>query len=156
MEENGEKSRSLLIASIYLLAFIAGVVILFTDNNLKTDFGSVRPYFIHWYIFAALDIVTLVVAIYLFLTRSIRGSSKLGIIWSSIMMVIMAGDTLTYSSVGFSSPVQFGEYLFGLTTYPESLPYIPGLYTLLFLLFLTDLIISLYYLKKSPEVNNSI
>jgi hypothetical protein len=155
MNSRDSKNGRIVISGLYIVSFIIGLVILATDNNLKTDFGYVHPYFIHWYIFMFLDIITLVTSIYIGFFSSDRNYTKIALIWSSIMVLIMLGDLLTYSSVGFSTPVQFAYYLFGFSKYPQSLSYIPGLYSLLFVVYIFTIIVSIFFIRSS-KVDNTI
>ncbi|MGC9294909.1 MAG: hypothetical protein ACP5E8_06500 [Thermoplasmata archaeon] len=155
MNDHDSNNGRFVIAGLFIISFIVDLVILATDNNLKTDFGSVHPYFIHWYIFMFLDLITLVTSIYIGFFSSNLNYVKIGLIWSSIMVLIMVGDLLTYSSVGFSAPVQFAYYLFGFSKYPQSLSYIPGLYSLLFIVYIFTIIVSIFFIR-SYKINNSI
>jgi hypothetical protein len=59
-----------------------------------------------------------------------------GAVGSLLLALFLVADIALYSEVGFSSPSQFAKYLFGVTKYPGSLSYIPGLYDLLFALYI--------------------
>ncbi len=128
----GAKAR--VVAALLAVDFIVTLIILFTDKNLQTDFGSVHPYYLHWYGLLVTGVVDAggAVAVYLYPTRKITAAAA-G--WSVFMALFQVADIATYKLVGFSSPYQFAEYLFGLTHYPGALPYVPGLYDLLLLLY---------------------
>lgn len=146
MEKNRTKNRALVI--LFFMAFVLESLVLFTDQNLRTDFGTVHPFFIHWYIFFLLDIVTVLVVIVLLTSRG-KLASRIGLAWPIIMVLVMLGDIVTYSSVGFSTPSQFADYLFGFSKYPQTLNYIPGLYSMIFIIYVISIMVSLYSIRKS-------
>lgn len=98
-----------------LLAFVFSVVMLVTDKNLQTDFGTVSSgYYFHWYVVAVTAVADIIGAALLLLFRS-RGIFKLNVIGSGLLVVVFLGAVLTYSQVGFSSASAFANYLFGVT-----------------------------------------
>ncbi|GGM72536.1 hypothetical protein GCM10007108_08340 [Thermogymnomonas acidicola] len=135
MERNG---YLLGVSIVYLVAFIVTLVILFTDHNLQTDFGTVKPYFIHWYGLLITGIVSLI-GFGILLAMGSKVWRAVSVAWSLFMVLFMIADIATYSMVGFSSPLQFARYLFGVTKYPGTLSYIPGLYDLLFAIYVVSL-----------------
>ena len=50
--------------------------------------------------------------------------------------VFLIADIATYSMVGFTSASSFATYLFGFSKFKGSLPYIPGLYDVLFAFYI--------------------
>ncbi|MEM0155452.1 MAG: hypothetical protein QW597_02465 [Thermoplasmataceae archaeon] len=149
MESSGDKQKpagrsgSLGLGILFLIAFIVAMVILFTDENLQTDFGSTGKYYIHWYGMLIMAIVSLVAAIILFV-KSRRGLILAGSIGSIILALFMVADIALYSMVGFSSPGDFATYLFGVTKYPGVLSYIPGLYDLLFIVYIIGAVVGFH------------
>ncbi len=145
---NGKQVRkNYILPAFYIIAFLVTLFIISTDQNLKTDFGSVKPYFIHWYILAATGVVDIIVAIVI-LARNNKTTQTLSWMWALLMILIMVGDILTYKSVGFTTPSQFAQYLFGITKYPQTLNYIPGLYDVLFLVYIILLSVGIAASRK--------
>jgi hypothetical protein len=136
MPEKKERSRSFKIQGIFLLlAFVVALSILLTDKNLQTDFGIQHPYFIHWYGMLVIAIVSLIGgAILLVSTGKMMGMA--GTIGSSLLALFLVADVATFSQVGFKYASQFATYLFGISKYPGTLSYVPGLYDLLLVLFI--------------------
>lgn len=126
--------KAKLIAAILFACFALTSLILATDVNLQTNFGSVKPFFIHWYGLLVTGIIDLVGGV-LFL-RAARPPYLIATIWFVFMPVFMVADTLTYAEVYFKTPAQFAVYLFGITKYPGTLYYIPGAFDALFALYL--------------------
>ena len=125
------KSRGRGIAVLLLIDLAITAVILYTDKNVQTDFGTVKPYFIHWYGLGVTALVDLIGAIVL-LARPSRGTVTAAAVGSLLLALFLIGDIATYSQVGFSSPLDFARYLFGIVKYPGTGSYIPGLYDALF------------------------
>lgn len=123
-------------AAFIYAAFVVTLVVLFTDRNLQTDFGSVtKGYFLHWYgllITALLDVAGASILI----VRRNRKLSMIGAIGTGLLAVFLVLDIFTYSMVGFSTYSQFASYLFGISKYPGSLSYIPGLYDVLLAVYI--------------------
>ncbi len=131
---------------VFILAFLTATGILFTDKNLQTDFGSHPPYFIHWYGMLVISLVSTIAGIVLLVSRK-RGLGIAGTLVSTVLVLFLIGDIATYSQVGFNSASQFATYLFGVTKYPSSHPYIPGLYDLLLILFVVATILGMIQLR---------
>jgi hypothetical protein len=108
----------------FLLAFVLSVVMLITDKNLRTNFGTISSgYYFHWYVVAATAVADIVGAALLFLRPS-RMGLKIGVIGSGLLAVIFLGDILTYSLVGFSSASAFANYLFGISYFGGDIRYL--------------------------------
>jgi hypothetical protein len=135
------------ISAIYSICFAVTIYILITDKNLQTNFGSVKPYFIHWYGLLITGIVDVAGAL-MFLLRS-KPPIFITRIWFIFMPIFMVADTLTYAEVYFKSPEQFAQYLFGLNRYPGALPYTPGAFDVLFGCYIIGILIS--FMAKSEN-----
>jgi hypothetical protein len=99
----------------FVLAFALSVIMLITDKNLQTDFGTMSSgYYFHWYVVLGTAVADVLGAALLFLLRS-RMAVKAGVAGSGLLVALFAGDVLTYSQVGFSSASAFANYLFGIT-----------------------------------------
>lgn len=134
-------SYRFIVGFLFILDFLATILILFTDNNLQTDFGTTGKYFLHWYgllITAVIDIIGAAIV----LTKPARGVFTVGLVGSILLALFLILDVLTYSMVGFTSIGNFASYLFGVTKYPGSLNYIPGLYDALLILYILTAILS--------------
>ena len=112
------RSKSL-FPTIYSLPFLVAaglsILMLVTDKNLQTDFGTMSSgYFVHWYAVLAMAVVDLVGAGLLLAFRS-RTVVKLGVVGSAVLTVALLGAILTYQQVGFTSAMQMANYLFGVT-----------------------------------------
>jgi hypothetical protein len=142
-QKSGGRSGSVGLGILFLIAFIVAMVILFTDKNLQTDFGSTGKYYIHWYGMLVMAIVSIVAAIILF-ARSTRGLVLAGSIGAILLALFMVADIALYSMVGFSSPGDFATYLFGVTKYPSVMSYIPGLYDVLFAVYIIGSAVGFY------------
>lgn len=141
MANNGSSAKRL-IGIIFLIDFVVTLTILFTDKNLQTDFGITKPYFIHWYGLLITGIIALIGGV-IVLARPNRRVLTTGAVGSLLLAIFMVADIAAYSEVGISSPAQFAKYLFGVTKYPGSLSYIPGLYDLLFVLYIVTFAVCL-------------
>ena len=129
-------NRAIYIVGILLLVdFLITLAILFTDHNLQTDFGSVKPYFIHWYGLLVTGIIDVIGAAVI-LARPSRQTATVAAVGTMLLAVFLIADIATYHMVGFSSASSFATYLFGFSKYPSSLSYIPGLYDVLFVFYL--------------------
>jgi hypothetical protein len=120
--------RTGLFATIYSLPFWLGaglaVLMLATDKNLQTDFGTISSgYFVHWYAVLAIAIADVVGAVLLLWTRS-RTAVKVGVVGSGLLSVALLAVIFTYSQVGFASAGAFANYLFGVTYYGGDLRYL--------------------------------
>lgn len=144
MSQSKDVSRSaqMALAIVLGLAFVLTLLLLVSDKNLQTDFGTVKPYYLHWYVmlFSAIADAAGVILLAGLRLRTLR---VLGALWCAVMVVLMVADIATYKLVGFSTPSQFAQYLFGLSFYRGALPYIPGLYDALFAVYVAGLIIAL-------------
>jgi hypothetical protein len=114
--------------ALYSLAFLlaAGLsfVMLATDRNLQTDFGTISSgYFVHWYVVLASAIADLAGAVVLLVLRS-RTAVKLGVVGSALLTLMFVGVIATYAQVGFASPSDFAQYLFGITYFGGDLRYL--------------------------------
>ncbi len=123
------------VGVVLLIDFIITLVILFTDKNLQTDFGIVKPYFIHWYGLLITGIVDIIGAGIIFY-RPNGTNSTIAAVGSALLAVFLIADIATYSMVGFSTASSFATYLFGFNKYPGSLSYIPGMYDILFAFYI--------------------
>lgn len=150
MENSGKKQKksgqsgSAGFAIIFLIQFLVTMAILFTDHNLQTDFGSVSKYFLHWYGLLVTGAVDIVAFIVLLVSRR-RSLVAVGVGWSVFMVIFQVADIFTYNmlNVGLTA-TQFAQYLFGVTKYPGSLSYIPGLYDVLLIIYVVAIAVGLY------------
>jgi len=122
------------VGILLLIDFLITMLILLTDHNLQTDFGITKPYFIHWYGLLITGIIDLVGAAIIF-AKPTPQNTTIAAVGSLLLAIFLVADVATYSLVGFSSASSFATYLFGFSKYPGSLPYIPGLYDLLFVFY---------------------
>lgn len=122
------------VGILLLIDFAITLVILFTDKNLQTDFGIVKPYFIHWYGLLITGIVDIIGAGIIF-ARPTGRNSTIAAVGTLLLALFLIADIVTYSMVGFSSASSFATYLFGFTKFKGSLSYIPGLYDILFVFY---------------------
>ncbi len=144
---------------IYSLFFLLGAglsfVMLATDMNLRTDFGTMSSgYFLHWYGVLAIAVADLVGAALLLLVRS-RTAVKLGVVGSGLLVVAWLAVILTYSQVGFSSASSFAKYLFGITYYGGDIRYLYdvllAVYVLTFLVGGVDLLVTRHARSATDE-----
>jgi hypothetical protein len=107
-----------LFPALYSLGFVVAaalsILMLATDTNLQTNFGSTPKYFIHWYAVLGMAIADFI-GIGLLLGLRSRLAIKLGVIGSALLSVAMVAVVFTYMQVGFSSAGAFANYLFGVT-----------------------------------------
>jgi hypothetical protein len=101
-------------AGFFLVAFALTVVMLVTDRNLRTDFGSVSGYYLHWWVVLITGVADILGAALLLALGSRRAVSG-GVLGSALIAAIFLGDIATYSTVGFASASAFAKYLFGVT-----------------------------------------
>jgi hypothetical protein len=150
MEQSSKFSSKLVFTSVLLFIItVIALIILITDKNLQTDFGAVKPYYYHWYGLLFLAIFTFVCGI-LTLSKNSRLSRYSSILGGVIPLIFIIIDVfILYKSVGFYSYIQFAQYLFGISRYPYSLPYIPGLFDVYTALLFLELILAL--MIKSAE-----
>jgi hypothetical protein len=134
--------RRLAFGALLIVDFLLVAVMLATDKNLQTDFGSQPAYYVHWWGLLALGVLDLLLGALLvaaefppvqgWLPGARRKYLHLGaVLWTILSVVAMLGIVETYSQVGFQSMSQFEQYLFGVSAYPGALSYIPWLYDLL-------------------------
>jgi len=108
----------------FLLAAGLTILMLATDKNLQTDFGTVSSgYFSHWYAVLAMAAADLAGAGLLLAFRS-RAAVKVGVVGSALLSVLLLGVVLTYQQVGFASAMDFANYLFGVTYYGGDIRYL--------------------------------
>ncbi len=141
--------------TLFIVAFVVAVIILLTDKNLQTDFGIHTRYFIHWYGMLVIAIVALIAGAILLTTKK-RNLGLAGTMGSAFIALFLVGDLATYSQVGFASVSQFATYLFGVTKYPGSLSYIPGMYDLLFILFVLTAVTGAISLRGNKKEEQTI
>lgn len=138
--QDGKSSGFRIMGILFLIAFLVTLVILFTDKNLQTDFGSVKHYFYHWYGLLAAGLLSLIGSL-LLIALPRRSLAKVGLGGSIVIAIFLVADITTYSMVGFSSAADFATYLFGITKYPGVLSYVPGLYDVLLALYVITIIV---------------
>lgn len=138
-------------AALIYAAFAVTLAVLFTDKNLQTNFGLVKTgYFLHWYGLLATAVIDVVGASILILKRT-RGFSIAGTIGTLVLALFLVFDMFTYSMVGggyFTSYSQFGSYLFGFSKLSGSLSYIPGLFDVLFAVYVAAFIAGIISVRK--------
>jgi hypothetical protein len=133
----------------FLVAAILSFVMLATDKNLQTDFGTVSSgYFVHWYVVLATAIADLAGAALLLVLRS-RTAVKLGVVGSALLTLMLVGVIATYSQVGFASATAFAQYLFGVTYFGGDIRY---LYDLLLATYVGTFVIGVVGLALTREV----
>lgn len=140
---------------VYGLAFlVAGalsVVMLMTDKNLQTDFGTLHSgYFAHWYAVLGMALADFAGAGLLFALRS-RLVIKLGVLGAAASAIALLAVVYTYQQVGFASSTQFADYLFGVTYYGGDIRY---LYDVLVATYLATAIggaVGLLLTRSSPS-----
>ena len=125
METATPKSRLAVVYSLpFLLAAALSIVMLATDKNLQTDFGTVTTgYFLHWYVVLVTAVSDIAGAVLLLTLRS-RTAVKLGVLGSLVLSVLFVGVIFTYQQVGFASANDFAQYLFGVTYYGGDIRYL--------------------------------
>ena len=145
------KKYYLYFSLFFLIQFIITFVILFTDHNLQTDFGTVPKYFIHWYGLMITGIGDIIAFIVLLVINR-RQFVLVGLIWAAFMAVFQVADIATYASlkVGLTTG-KFATYLFGFSKFPGALPYIPGLYDVLFAIYIIAAGFGFYVYTKLPK-----
>lgn len=132
----------------FFLAFVLSIVMLATDNNLRTDFGTVTSgYYLHWYVVLITGLADLAGAA-LLATLATRKAILGGVVGSGLLALVFVGDILTYSQVGFSSPSSFADYLFGITYYGGNIRY---LYDLLVAVYLATFVGGLILFWRTRE-----
>jgi hypothetical protein len=133
---------------VFFLAFGLSVVMLLTDNNLRTDFGSISSgYFSHWYVILATAVADVIGGVLLVVVGS-RTAIKAGVVGSGLIALIFVGDIFTYSQVGFSSAGAFANYLFGASYSGGHIRY---LYDALLAVYIIGVIAGIVALLASRE-----
>lgn len=109
------RTTAAVYGALFLVAFALSVVMLLTDTNLRTDFGSLpNGYFSHWYVILATTVADALGAALLIGVGS-RATIQGGVVGSGLLILVYLGAILTYSQVGFNSAGDFANYLFGIT-----------------------------------------
>jgi hypothetical protein len=157
---NGERvtPNPLLFSGAFALAFALSVVMLFTDKNLQTDFGTVPAYYVHWYVILGTAIADLIGVALLLLLRS-RTAVKLCTLGSGLLVLVFVGAIFTYSQVGFASAGDFANYLFGITSTSGDIQYLYdvllAVYVAAFLWGIVGLALSRKEPASTPTANPS-
>jgi hypothetical protein len=152
-ECESKRTFAVLYSLPFLLAAALTVVMLATDTNLRTDFGTITGgYFVHWYAVLATAIADLVGAALLLLLRS-RGAVKLGVVGSALLTAIFLGVIATYAQVGFASASDFAQYLFGVTYFGGDIRY---LYDVLLATYLGTFVVGLVGLVLTRESRDPV
>jgi hypothetical protein len=141
-------------SALFLLACALSVVMLLTDSNLKTDFGTLKSgYYAHWYVVLVTAIADLVGAALLLAVAS-RTAIRLGVVGSGLLALVFVADIFTYAQVGFASAGDFANYLFGVTYYGGDIRY---LYDALLAVYILTFIVGLVMLgrTRSPGPSSS-
>jgi len=125
MEGTRTQNRFPLVYSTpFLVAAGLTVLMLITDKNLQTDFGSVSSgYFEQWYLILATAVADVVGAVLLLVLRS-RRAVLAGVIGSASLGLLLLAGIFTYQQVGFASAGQMANYLFGITYYGGDIRYL--------------------------------
>lgn len=109
---------------LYFVATALAVWMLLSDQNLRTDFGTLaNGYYAHWFAVLAMAIASAIGGILLVTVRSRRVLLG-GTIGAALLALVMVGDIFTYQQVGFSSAWDFAQYLFGITYYGGDVRYL--------------------------------
>lgn len=138
------------LALPFLLAFALSVVMLLTDSNLRTNFGTITSgYYSHWYVVLVTAIVDLIVVGTLVAFRS-RTAFKGGVVVSGLMVVLLLADILAYSQVGFSSATDFANYLFGITYYGGNVRYLYDALLGVYIATLVGGLVTLVATRRTP------
>jgi len=135
---------------LFAAATIVSAVMLVTDTNLRTDFGTLTSgYYLHWYVILITAVADLIGAVGLWVVGS-RRAVRAGVIASGLLILILVGAIFTYSSVGFSTAGDFANYLFGITYYGGNIRY---LYDLLLGIYIVTFGSGLGLLALRPSRN---
>ena len=130
---------------IFLLAFALSALMLATDQNLRTGFGTVSSgYFSHWYVVLLSGIADLVGAAILLVYAS-RSAIKLGLVGAVLQVLMLLASITTYQSVGFATPDAFARYLFGIDYYGG---YIRYLFDALLAVYLLAVVLGVALLRR--------
>ena len=119
------QSRFPIVYSVpFFVAAGLSFLMLITDKNLQTDFGTVSSgYFDQWYLILATAIADVVGAILLLVLRS-RRAVLAGVIGSGGLFLLLLAGIFTYAQVGFASATDMANYLFGITYYGGDIRYL--------------------------------
>ncbi len=136
---------------LFLIAFALSVVMLATDQNLRTDFHTVTSgYYAHWYVVLVTAVADLFGGL-LLLGLGTRTAVKGGVVGSGLLVVLFVGDVATYHQVGFQTAGDFADYLFGITYYGGDIRYLyDALLAVYVVAFLVGLLL-LWSLREPPE-----
>jgi hypothetical protein len=122
MDRSAQVARA--YSLLFFVAFALSVVMLATDSNLRSDFGTMSSgYFSHWYVVLATAVADLVGGVLLVVVAS-RTAVRAGVAGSGLLSAIFLGDVLTYKQVGFASASDFAKYLFGQMYYGGDIRYL--------------------------------
>jgi hypothetical protein len=153
-------------ALLLLVDFVIVAVMLATDKNLQTDFGTVQSgYYFHWYGLLVEGILDLIVAVAVVSTISLSAMKRQsfssrkyvvigGLGWTVVAILAMLGIVFTYQQVGFSSMTEFAKYLFGTTAYAGVGSYIPWLYDLLLAAYILTALVGALATRKVRSVSS--
>jgi hypothetical protein len=125
MEANRTKSLfPIVYSAAFLIAAGLSVLMLISDKNLQTNFGSLSSgYYSQWYLVLITAVADVVGAGLLLALRS-RLAVKLGVVGSGALIAVLLGGILTYQQVGFATAGDFATYLFGITYYGGDIRYL--------------------------------
>ena len=125
MENAKSEGRFPMVYSIpFFVAAGLSVLMLFTDKNLQTDFGTVSSgYFDQWYLILATALADVIGGALLLVLRS-RRAVLMGVVGSGLLAGLLLGGIFTYQQVGFASASQMANYLFGITYYGGDIRYL--------------------------------
>lgn len=138
-----------LYGAFFAAAGVLSVVMLLTDTNLRTDFGTLTSgYYLHWYVILITAVADAIGAAGLAVVGS-RRAVQAGVVASGLLILIFIADIFTYSSVGFSTAGDFANYLFGITYYGGNIRY---LYDLLLAVYILTFGVGVGLLLRSPPV----
>jgi hypothetical protein len=137
---------------LFFVAFALSVVMLRTDTNLRTDFGTMASgYFSHWYVVLVTAIAELVGGV-LLVTIASRTAIRAGAVGSGLLSAIFLGDILTYKQVGFASASDFAKYLFGQVYYGGDIRYLYDALLAVYLITFVAGLIGLRWTRPTPAV----
>ncbi|MEM0158512.1 MAG: hypothetical protein QXV22_05240 [Thermoplasmataceae archaeon] len=127
--------KLLSLGVLFVLDFLVSLIILLTDRNLRTDFGTItHGYFLHWYGMLAISIISIIGGIISFSNGSKKVATA-GAIGSLLILLFLFADVLTAPTLGLTYSY-FASYLFGFPPFFSASGYIPGLYDILVVLYL--------------------
>ena len=108
----------------FFVAAGLSILMLITDKNLQTDFGTVSSgYFDQWYLILTTAVADVTGAILLLVLRT-RRAVLAGVVGSGLLALLLLAGIFTYQQVGFSSASQMANYLFGITYYGGDIRYL--------------------------------